>query len=84
MQARGAIDIAFHRLAFKGLGKHWRSVASPRLMQQFGDLPSSTTLAIQVTSTTTVMIRRVLAMSCSLKKNRRATVPCLVRPLTCS
>ena len=49
-------------------------------MQRFGALPSSTTLAIQVTfDPTTVMIRRGLVMSCSLQKNRLLTVPYFVR-----
>jgi len=48
-------------------------------MQRFGVLLSFITLAIKVTSTTTVMIGRDLAMSCPLKKNVSLTVPSSVR-----
>ena len=48
-------------------------------MQRFGALPSSTTLAIQVTLTTTEMMRRCLARSGSFTKTVSPTVPSCVR-----
>ena len=52
-------------------------------MQRFGVLLSFTTLATQVTSTTTAMIDRGLAMSCPLKKTVSLTVPYDVRSVLC-
>ena len=81
MLDRRRIDIAFLRTAFQGLTKHWRSVASPRLMQRFGVLPSSTTLAIQVTLTTTVTMYRFDTMSRAPQKNCLPAVTSSVRQL---